>query len=553
MRKKMKMLSIPIALVLLMALLVSTAATAGQSRKRGNDLQVDGYKPVLTPDDQRAPQNHGRLMVIANSTVTAEMLETLGELGTVHGVIDRYNVIAMTARGPQARQAIAGLSFVSSMENDRRLYLNDFGTWDRDILDVSDVEETIDFAALAGAGEEGRAAILAEAFADEREVEYTGAGVHVAVIDTGLPRNWRTFLPEDSVDTDLARAFMGGGAVAEDFVPWDQYHISNPDGMWEHDTNGHGLAVASHVVGFNFLGRPADGVAPDAKIIPLKVFPNGQAFTWSSRIIAAIAYATELKTSGAVEQLVINMSLGGSAPGELDREAINDAIGADVIVVASAGNAGEAGMGWPGAYPEVISAGATGWTEQFRPLSPKGAPNTGFWWTQDVDNDPDGTGTSEEQQSYVTFFSSRAIPELSEPFEGVPAQELDVMAPGLWTVAPFGHGPNADYFFIGGTSFSSPLTAGVAALMLEANPSLEQGDVEDIMKSTALTMNANDNRSDVLEPFIPSLTDGTGTYDPAWDTACDHDGDDSTPALTCDPVGHGLLQADDALGAVPSP
>lgn len=495
-----------------------------------DDLNPDDYVPVQTPENRKNAPDNGRLMVALDGAVTAEQLEQISAHGTVHGVIERFSIVAVTPKGPQGRAAIEDLSFVSLVEKDQPRYLvgSGVGTWDRDILDTVDVEES----GVIGAP-------------DPREVAQTGDGVTVAVIDTGLPQNWRDFLVDDRVNTDLAKAFMGGGAVSEDFVPWDQFHVSNPDGMWEKDTNGHGMAVASHVIGFEIGPFVVDGTAPGATVIPLKVFPNGEAFTWSSRIIGAIAYTTNLVEEGILGPTVINLSLGGSEPGILDRLAINEAINAGVIVVASAGNAGETGMGWPGAYPEVISAGATGWTEQFRPVSPTGAPNTAFWWTQDVGNDPDGTGVSEEKQSYVTFFSSRAIPELGDNF-GIDPQELDVMAPGLWTVAPFGHGPNAGFFFLGGTSFSSPLTAGVAALMLEKDPSLAQSEVESIMKSTALSMIANDSRTDVLEPFITSVAP-EGVYDPAWDTSCDHDGDPDTPALTCDPLGAGLLQADAAL------
>jgi len=48
--------------------------------------------------------------------------------------------------------------------------------------------------------------------------------------------------------------------------------------------------------------------------------------------------------------------------GWIIEEAIDYAIEKGVIVIASAGNEGEYGMGWPGAYPEVISVGACGWS-----------------------------------------------------------------------------------------------------------------------------------------------------------------------------------------------
>ena len=480
--------------------------------------EVKGFKPLLTLNNQgRAPRT-GRLMLVTKGLMTDAMLAVLKNYGTVHGVIRRYNIVAITPRGPAARAALTRLPFVARVEADLPRYSTDVGSWDRDIIDVVDVQES---------------GIVGDP--DPREVPYTGAGVHVALIDTGLIKNWRDFLIAGRVRTDLARAFMGGGAVAEDFVPPDEFNISNPTNLWERDTNSHGLATASHIIGFKVGARVVDGVAPGAKIIPLKVFPNGEAFTWSSRIIAAFAYVTTLKESG-IGPMVVSMSIGGGAPGHLERVAIDDAIGAGVVVVTSAGNQGEQGMGWPAAYPEVISAGAVGWTRQFLPGTPA-APNTAFWWTQDVGNDPDGSGDSEETQAYVADFSSRAIPSLGVAF-GTDPQELDVLAPGVWTVAPGSHGPNAGFFFWAGTSFSTPLTAGVAALMLEKNPALVQGTVETILKSTALPMGGNDSRTGVLEPFL------FGTFfNPTWDTDCNGE--------PCDPVGAGLVQADAALAATP--
>ncbi len=511
-------------------LAILAIAQAGPAQAAAAAAAEDGFVPVLTEENQGPAPNTGRMIVVADRPVTDAMRAELSNYGTVHGVIDRYNLVAMTPRGPAARSSIARLPFVQFAEIDQPRYLTDVGTWDRDILDVVDVEETgTPPASLASIGNP-----------DAREVTQTGAGVHVAVIDTGLIKNWRTFLINTRVRTDLARAFMGGGTVAEDFTPPDEFRTSNPTNLWERDTNGHGLGVSSHIIGFKrtVAGTPlvVDGVAPGAKVIPLKVFPNGEAFTWSSRIIAAIAYATELKEGGVVGSIVINLSLGGSAPTTSERVAIDDAIAKGVIVVASAGNAGEGGMGWPGAFPQVISVGATGWTQQFRPGTPA-LPNRAFWWTRDVPNDPDGSGTSEALQSFVATFSSRAIPALSTPF-GVAPQQLDVLAPGIWTVAPFRSRGVEAFFFLAGTSFSSPLVAGVAALMLQKNPGLTQSQVESFLKSTALSMAAIDNRVDILEPFLFGAV-----VTISWDTTCG--------GFVCDPVGAGLVQADAAIAAVP--
>lgn len=500
------------------ALLIGSIGTA-QGGKPGGDESILPSQPLLTFANQGMAPKQNRLIIATDGPVTDAMVAAVSQYGNVRGVIENRNLIVAVAKGRRGQAGIEALPFVAAVEPDRVRWLTGVGTWDRDILDAVDVEND-------------PSPWLNE---DAREVTQNGAGVHVAVIDTGLIRQWRSFLDPARVDTELARAFMGGGAVAENFVPVNEFNTSNPTNLWERDTNSHGTSVASHVIGYNFPGAFIDGMAPDATIIPLKVFPNGEAFTWSSRIIAAFDYVTQLKTNGVIGPTVVNLSVGGGSPAFAERAAIQDAIDAGVIVVASAGNSGEGGMGWPGAFPEVISVAAAGFVDQFTALS--------HWRSVDVPNDPDGTGVSEEQKAFIATFSSRAIPALGTAF-GTDPQELDVVAPGQFTVAPCllsgVGGGNATYCFWSGTSFSSPLTAGIAALMLEKNPTLEQADVEAILRGTALPMPANDSRV-VTFPVIP----GEGS----WDDNC------ATPpdVLPCDPVGAGFAQADNALSATPTP
>jgi len=49
-----------------------------------------------------------------------------------------------------------------------------------------------------------------------RVVGYDGAGVYVAVIDSGLPFNWRAYFPEERIAVDLARSFWGWGRRSRD-------------------------------------------------------------------------------------------------------------------------------------------------------------------------------------------------------------------------------------------------------------------------------------------------------------------------------------------------
>src|SRR4029078_12197310 len=91
---------------------------------------------------------------------------------------------------------------------------------------------------------------------------------------------------------------------------------------------------------------------------------------------------------------VINMSLGGSELAQIEKDAIDYAIANGVIVVAAADNEGEAGMGFPGAYAPLSSAGAIGWRGEW--LKPTDhLPRYRMWWLKDADHVPPllpGTG-----------------------------------------------------------------------------------------------------------------------------------------------------------------
>ena len=133
-------------------------------------------------------------------------------------------------------------------------------------------------------------------------------------------------------------------------------------------------------------------------------------------------------------------------------------------------------------------------------------------------------------------------------------QELDVLAPGSWVRGPFPGDPgynhlpwwskgigdlvgrnSGNFYYVGGTSMATPHVASLAALMLQKNPSLKQADIEGILKATALAIPATDTRI-IFDNTIPNVTIG-------WDTDC--------AGKACDPVGSGLIRADEALKATP--
>lgn len=245
-----------------------------------------------------------------------------------------------------------------------------------------------------------------------------------------------------------------------------------------------------------------------ANIIPVKVL-NQNGSGWSSVIAAGINYVADLKAGDLVnDPVIINMSLGGSEIDAIEKAAINRAIGLGVIIVASAGNEGAAGMGYPGAYGPVISVAASGWVGEWLPAGTKT-----WWYSEDV---PDPTSADDY---YITDFSSRQLA----------GQDLDVAAPGSWIVGPYKNnsGNRLSYYFLGGTSMASPHVAGIVALMAQKNTALTAGQAETILEGSAIPL------APAVDPNCPWV------YGP------------SGPAVKvcwgADATGSGLITADLAL------
>lgn len=428
--------------------------------------------------------------VLVNGELTDAMVAELAQFGKISHELRSVGGVAMNVHDSQVAD-VAGLPFVAqvgaqAMRTMHDIAVDGINTWDLDMINVTD-----------GAAPE------------IRSVDYTGKGVYVAVLDTGLVMNWREYLPEQQVAVDLARVFQSGAS--------ENSAVTSPVHLWEHDTESHGTHVTSTILGYTVHSVNGDyevnGVAPSATVIPVKVLNNAGS-GWSGGIAAGIEYVADLALELGVP-MVINMSLGGPELSLLEQGAIDYAIEQGVIVVASAGNEGTLGMGYPGAYEPVISVGAAGWIHEWETAT--GAPP---WWKWDV-ADP-----AVASDVYVCDFSSR---ELS-------GQDLDVLAPGSWIVGPYlgsgaasppiwSQGQPGQYYYLGGTSMAAPHVAGLAALMLEANPALSAPAVETILESEALAIGAGS--AFVIDPSL-------GVIEFVWGV---------------DATGSGLVQAEDALAA----
>ncbi|NYI04011.1 S8 family serine peptidase [Allostreptomyces psammosilenae] len=272
---------------------------------------------------------------------------------------------------------------------------------------------------------------LATLNAEEAWRHSTGEGVTVAVLDTGV----------DATHPDLAgRVLQGADMVGSGAAPGDA--------EWAQ----HGTAMAALIAGQgvgNGVEPGVRGIAPDADILPVRVIledddpARAQASADSSAagqdppLVRGIRWAVD---HGAD---VINLSLGDDTdaahPDAAEDAAVRYALERGVVVVASAGNSGDADddgsdpASYPAVYPGVIAVSAVG---------------------------PDGERADFSTRHWYTT----------------------VAAPGDDVVVA---DPDRDYYEGWGTSAAAAYVSGVVALMLAEQPELSPHQVARLLRETA--------------------------------------------------------------------
>ncbi|MBI2416144.1 MAG: S8 family serine peptidase [Candidatus Kerfeldbacteria bacterium] len=186
----------------------------------------------------------------------------------------------------------------------------------------------------------------------------TGAGVIVAVVDTGVDynhedldaNNWVNTDESDGNNVDNDSNGFVDDALGYDFIG-SLYTAVTPDNDPQ-DEHGHGTHVAGIIAAENNTVGTR-GVAPSATIMPVKVL-DSEGVGFDSTVADGIRYAVD---NGAD---IINLSLGSSFASNTVKEAVDYAETNGVLVIAAAGNSGTfSGLSYPAGYSNVISVAAS--------------------------------------------------------------------------------------------------------------------------------------------------------------------------------------------------
>jgi serine protease AprX len=353
--------------------------------------------------------------------------------------------------------------------------------------------------------------------------QFTGRGVGIAVVDTGIYPHPDFITPNNRIAA--FKDFVNGRSVP-------------------YDDNGHGTHVAGDAVGNGSMSAGLyRGPAREANVIGVKVLnKNGGGRT--SDILKGINWVVENRQRYNIR--VMNLSLGNRATTDPEHDPIYQAVGqaveAGIVVVVAAGNEGPnpSSISTPGDHPDVITVGAVDdfntpdrGDDRIPDFSSRG-PTLGGVTKPDLvapgeaiigPNAP-VTPTEEQARKYELINETlqwlRGLDDMS--LRHVPDDTLRLIGLTDETIYKIKTSPtlarmeierliNAtdrlpmiDTSYVGspGTSMATPMVAGVAAQMLEANPSLTPSQVKQILKDTAHKL-----------PRYGENTQGAGMIDPA--------------------------------------
>ena len=284
---------------------------------------------------------------------------------------------------------------------------------------------------------------------DQLGPQATGRGVKVAIIDSGC----------DNAHPQLRHVQAGIDLT------------NNRDGQtWTNDTVSHGTHCAGIISGRSDTVQGIRGIAPEAEVCAIKVFPGGRFDDLISALDECVARGVD----------VVNMSLGSDQPSEIVMRKIIEARQHGVACIVAAGNSGGP-VQFPGNVPGVLTVSAIGKTNEF-------------------------PADSNHAQTVLS--------ELMSPAGLFPARfscfgkEVAVCGPGVAIVSTV---PGGGYAAWDGTSMAAPHITGIAALILAHHPAFQRFTARNeqrvdalfqILKTAAVPVVADPQRGGMGLPVV---------------------------------------------------
>lgn len=270
---------------------------------------------------------------------------------------------------------------------------------------------------------------------DAWDIETGDPNVMIAIVDSGIPMTGSPLTLSHPDLNDTSRIILGSDLVNSTSTPFDEF--------------GHGTHVAGTASAESDNATGVAGVSWDTKLYIIKVFDangSGSSQLFHDAVIEAVDYAD---TNGL--RLVINYS-GGGGQSYLKEQAVIYARNHNALIVAAAGNDYHGNVIWPAAYSStydnVIAVSSTDSGDNLSGFSNIGA---------EINVAAPGEGVYSCMPNYVVNMNT-------------------------W----WGYSQNYDH--MDGTSMASPHVAGLAALLLSYDNTLDPDEVRDILEDNAVDL-----------------------------------------------------------------
>mgnify|MGYP001243857761 FL=1 len=274
-----------------------------------------------------------------------------------------------------------------------------------------------------------------------QDTGYTGEGVTMAIIDTGIDGNHTAL---DDLDDDNT---TNDPKIVAFYDAINNPGATNGTEIFPYDDNGHGTHCAGITAGTGAPTYQHVGVAPRANLVGVKVLDGGGSGSFAA-VMAGMEWTVEKRHEFNIR--AASMSLGAltgaiewtSSEEESVNRMANEMMREGVTLFIAAGNSGgTATIGTPGSAEDVITVGSL------------------------------------DKDTSIAIYSSQGPTEEGRVKPNIAFVGSSVNAPDANT----GDG----YVALSGTSMATPGAAGVAVLMYQANPDLSPFDIRNIMQETS--------------------------------------------------------------------